>query len=182
MKRKTAKEILAESFLELAEIKRVDKITIKDITDRSGYSVATFYLQFRDKFDLIAWEETASSSKIMEKIGVNGYEWRNTLLDGARRFEKRKKYLANLFLHPSGLDSFIRYKTELNYRLLKKCVERGSGRPIDTITDMCVWIYCAGSVCLTCDWVLEKYKASAEQLAETYEKAVPELLRPSLYQ
>ena len=32
MKRKTAKEILAESFRELAEKKDIDKITVKDIT------------------------------------------------------------------------------------------------------------------------------------------------------
>ena len=49
MKRKTAKEILAESFQELAEKKSIDKITVKDITDNCGYSPATFYRQFRDK-------------------------------------------------------------------------------------------------------------------------------------
>ena len=56
MKRKTAKEILAESFQELAAGKDIDKITVKDITDNCGYSPATFYRQFKDKYDLIAWE------------------------------------------------------------------------------------------------------------------------------
>ena len=51
MKRKTAKEILAESFIELAQTKKIDKITVKDITDNCGYSSATFYRQFRDKYD-----------------------------------------------------------------------------------------------------------------------------------
>ena len=55
MKRKTAKEILADSFRELAETRAIDKITIKDITDNCGYSTATYYRQFRDKYDLIAW-------------------------------------------------------------------------------------------------------------------------------
>ena len=53
MKRKTAKEILADSFRELAEQKTVDKITVKDITENCGYSTATFYRQFKDKYDLI---------------------------------------------------------------------------------------------------------------------------------
>ena len=48
MKRKTAKEILAESFQELA--------AGKNITDNCGNSPATFYRQFKDKYDLIAWE------------------------------------------------------------------------------------------------------------------------------
>lgn len=54
MRRKTSKEILAESFRELADIKPIDKITIKDIVDNCGYSPATFYRQFKDKYDLVA--------------------------------------------------------------------------------------------------------------------------------
>ncbi len=53
MKRKTAKEILAESFKELALTRDVEKITIKEITDNCGYSPATFYRQFKDKYDLM---------------------------------------------------------------------------------------------------------------------------------
>ena len=41
MKRKTAKEILAESFRELAETVPIDKITIKDIVYNCDYSPAT---------------------------------------------------------------------------------------------------------------------------------------------
>lgn len=54
MKRQTTKEILAASFREFATKKTVDKITIQDIADESGYSPATFYRHFSDKFDLIA--------------------------------------------------------------------------------------------------------------------------------
>lgn len=43
MKRKTTKEILAESFHELGELKPIDKITIQDIVDNCGYSPVTFY-------------------------------------------------------------------------------------------------------------------------------------------
>ena len=56
MKRKTAKDILADSFRELAQKKKIDKITIKDIAANGGYSPATFYRQFKDKYDRIAWD------------------------------------------------------------------------------------------------------------------------------
>ena len=56
MKRKTAKELLAESFRELAQDRDIDKITVQDIAKNCGYSIATFYRQFRDKYDLIAWD------------------------------------------------------------------------------------------------------------------------------
>ncbi|MBQ8973356.1 MAG: TetR/AcrR family transcriptional regulator, partial [Clostridia bacterium] len=55
MKRKTAKDILADSFREIAQNKPVDKITIREIAQNCGYSSATFYRQFKDKYDLIVW-------------------------------------------------------------------------------------------------------------------------------
>ena len=58
MKRKTPKEILTASFQELAAKKSIDKITIQEIVDNCGYSPATFYRHFKDKYDLIAWEHT----------------------------------------------------------------------------------------------------------------------------
>ncbi|MCR4647188.1 MAG: TetR family transcriptional regulator [Oscillospiraceae bacterium] len=55
MKRKTTEELLAGSFLELAQTKRIDKITITEITNNCGMSQPTFYNHFKDKYDLIVW-------------------------------------------------------------------------------------------------------------------------------
>lgn len=177
MKRKTAKEILAESFRELAKTKNIDKITIKDITDNCGYSPATFYRQFRDKYDLIAWEYTRGVAAIMDRIGVGEYPWRQTLLDGAIQFREQQDYLTNLFLHTSGQDSFIRYMTEINYEALKKQILKSGGlSELDEKTDMYIRIYCLGTVSLTCEWILGKYQASPEELAEIYENSLPEPL------
>jgi AcrR family transcriptional regulator len=85
MRRKTTQEILAESFRELSEQKPVDKITIREITDNCGYSPATFYRHFKDKYDMIAWDHTRSVAAIMSRIGDN-FTWENTLLAGAQWF------------------------------------------------------------------------------------------------
>ena len=74
MKRKTAKEILAESFREVAEHRPIDKITIQEIVDNCGYSPATFYRQFRDKYDLIAWDYVHRTTAIMDKVGIDAYD------------------------------------------------------------------------------------------------------------
>jgi len=79
MKRKTTKEILAESFRELALSRPVDKITIQEIVDNCDYSPATFYRHFKDKYDLIAWDYVNRSSRIMEKVGVDDYVWKDLL-------------------------------------------------------------------------------------------------------
>ena len=60
MKRKTARELLAESFRELAASKPVDKITVPNIIENCGYSKTTFYRLFNDKYDLMAWDYNKS--------------------------------------------------------------------------------------------------------------------------
>lgn len=77
MKRKTTKEILADSFRELAETRPVDKITIREIVDNCDYSPATFYRHFKDKYDLIAWDYVHRTTVIMDKIGKDEYEWKS---------------------------------------------------------------------------------------------------------
>ncbi len=181
MKRKTSKEILAESFQELAESKPIDKITIKDITDNCSYSPATFYRQFKDKYDLIAWQYTQGVARIMDQIGTDNYQWRQALLDGARNFQSQKDYLANLLLHTSGHDHFILYMTDINYDALKSYILKAHGlKALDIKTDMYVRLYCMGTVSLTCEWILGKYQAAPEELAEIYENALPEPLHPYL--
>lgn len=181
MKRKTSKEILAESFRELAEQKSIDKITVRDITENCGYSSATFYRQFKDKYDLIVWEHTRQVATVMNQIDNDGYPWKQTLLDGAKGFQKNKEYLENLLKHTSGQDSFIRNMTEINYNALKKQVLQSDQiSEIDEKTDMYIRLYCQGTVALTCDWILGKYNATPEELAEVYKKSLPEPLKQYL--
>jgi len=183
MKRKTAKEILADSFLELAGQVGVDKITVKAIVENCGYSQATFYRQFKDKYDLIAWEYSRRVSAIMDRVGAGEYPWRQTTLEGALYFQSHREYLANLFMHTTGLDSFVFHMVELNYRHLRDCVVRALGGEMpDEKTEMYLRAYCHGTVDLTCEWVLGKYKASAQDLAEVFENCLPAPLRPLLYE
>lgn len=181
MKRKTAKEILADSFREVAKSKDVDRITVRDIVENCGYSTATFYRQFRDKYDLIVWAYTQTVSRTMEQIGKDGYEWRQTLLEGARRFDSNRELLANLLLHTTGHDAFIHHMTEINYQALRKHILKARGEAaLDETTDMYMRMYCMGTVCLTCEWILGRYRASPEQLAEVYEGGLPSPLKPLL--
>ena len=182
MKRKTAKEILADSFRELAEAKAIDKITIKDITDNCGYSSATFYRQFRDKYDLIAWAYSRDLERIMEHVGVDETTWNQTLVDGARYYAEHKEYLANLLNHTSGYDAFVRNMTEINYESLTRAIMKSEdASELDGKTKMLIRLYVLGTVQLTCEWILGKHQASPQLLAEVYEQALPDCLQQYLY-
>lgn len=48
-------ELLAESFKALVCIQPIEKITIKEITDKAGVIRPTFYNHFQDKYELLEW-------------------------------------------------------------------------------------------------------------------------------
>lgn len=128
MQRKGAKEILTESFWELAGTKAIDKITVKDITENCGYSPATFYRHFKDKYDLIVPSHTRQVAAIMNQIGKNGYSWRQTLLEGARNYVANREIYANLLLHTSGHDAFVTHMTNINAQALQAHILKVSGK------------------------------------------------------
>lgn len=174
MKRKTAKEMLAESFREIAEKKTVDRITVQDIIENCGYSKTTFYRLFKDKYDLMAWDYIRSHNQIMDQTENVDYEWKTTLIEGALLFNDQKEYLKNLLLHTNGLDSFSRNMKQIHFDSLKKCVLDASGlKELDVKTEMYVRTYCEGTVDLICDWVMGMYDASPEELAEVFENCLP---------
>ena len=46
-------DLLAESLKEIAKTKPIEKITIKEITDKAGVIRPTFYNHFQDKYELV---------------------------------------------------------------------------------------------------------------------------------
>ncbi|MCL5057657.1 MAG: TetR/AcrR family transcriptional regulator C-terminal domain-containing protein [Actinobacteria bacterium] len=50
-----AKRILADSIIELAKKKSMEKITVQDIVDNCNAARRTFYNHFTDKYDLANW-------------------------------------------------------------------------------------------------------------------------------
>lgn len=58
--------LLAESFKELTLKQPIEKITIKEITDKAGVIRPTFYNHFQDKYELLEW---IIMTQIIEPIG-----------------------------------------------------------------------------------------------------------------
>ena len=174
MKRKTAKEILAESFREVAEKKPIDKITIKDITDNCGYSSSTFYRQFKDKYDLIAWSYTQDLRSIVDKLEYTEGSWKKVLTEVAKYFDRQRDYISNLLLHTNGYDSFVHNMAQIHYERLRFLISKvAPGNKLDEMTEMYIREYCYGTVHLTCEWILGKYKINFDELTQVYVNSLP---------
>ena len=181
MKRKTAREILAESFREIAASKPVDKITVPNIIENCGYSKTTFYRLFKDKYDLMAWDYAQKLQSIVGQTERDDYEWKQILLDVAFLYDEQKDYLRNLLLHTSGYESFSRHMKQLHIESLTKCVLDAAGlTALDVKTEMYVRTYCQGTVDLSCDWILGAFQVTPEELAAVFEDCLPVPLQKHL--
>ena len=168
---------MAESFRELAEIKSIDKITVQEIVDNCDYSTATFYRHFKDKYDLIAWDYARRAEEIMAQLSTDNARWKQTLMDWAAYFQTEKEYLANLFLHTSGHDAFIQYMTEIHYQAFTKhLLVISRQNELDVKTSLLARTYCLGTVYLSCEWIIGKYRVTKDELATIYESALPQAL------
>ncbi|MBQ8954784.1 MAG: TetR family transcriptional regulator [Clostridia bacterium] len=183
MVRKTTKELLTDSFIELAQHKPVNKITVADITSNCGVTPPTFYRYFRDKYDLIAWIYVREAQKFLGQVGVNGYTWRNTLRDGMRYFAENRQFALNALKHTSGRDSFIEQKTRLDLGFIIGIIRKRL--MTETIPDellVTVKLYLYGTEHYLCEWLVDDMPLPWEKVAALMEACVPEALRPYLFE
>lgn len=182
MIRKTTKELLTDSFIELAQRKPVNKITVADITSNCGMAAPTFYRHFRDKYDLIVWVHLSQAQKIMGQIGKDGYQWRDTLLDGAKYFAQNQRFFINALSHTSGRDAFEVRMSELNTELIVDEIRKRlmTENVPEHYRDM-ARIYCFGTVHFVYKWLERDMPQSPEEVAEIMEACLPEPLKPFLY-
>ena len=141
---------------------------MQDIVDNCGYSPATFYRQFKDKYDLIAWDYAKEVEQNIGKIGRDGHTWKQALLVSAKYNIKHKEYLLNLFKHTSGIYSFEQYMTDVNVSFIIEYLKRGLVR-IDENLMRVLESYCYGAVKITIDRLTGKYDASQETLRQVLE-------------
>jgi AcrR family transcriptional regulator len=174
MKRKTSREILAESFKELAQTMPVNKITVQKIADNCGYSPATFYRQFRDKYDLIAWDYTRGPGRILEQLDEKGVGLEATTERICSYYLEQQEYVRNLLAHTGGRDSFVRYMAHEHAKMMEGEVRRlcGDGA-IDEVVAFCIRSYCLGTTAVVCEWIEGGCKLPTKRLARLCMEALP---------
>lgn len=176
MRKQTAKELLTESFRELAEHKGINRITVKEIVQNCGYSTATFYRHFQDKYDLISWDYRRGIRRLMQKGQNGGRSCAELFADIAAFYEEQRPYFRNLLVNTYGLDSFLGTMTEINYANCVTSIEDQTGRALSPQEKLCLRTYIDGTVLLSSEWILGRFHASVEEMSTAYAESWPALL------
>lgn len=90
-KNKKTKQLIQESFIQILSEKTFESITIGDITKKAGINRGTFYLHYKDKYDLLEKIE----QQLFDDLG-NYIDRLQTKYTATHTFEKEQEYLASL--------------------------------------------------------------------------------------
>lgn len=101
------RENLKKAFWKLYGKKGIEKIAVKEVTDLAGYNRGTFYLYYKDIYQLLdeAEEELLEQMKEAAEEGKKA-EAEEMLEQIIANYEKHKKYL-DILLGPHGDPSFF---------------------------------------------------------------------------
>ena len=83
--------LLAKSFKELAEKRPIEKITIKEITDKAGVIRPTFYNHFQDKYELLEW---IVQTELIDPMGpiIDRGDMSQAVVEALKTMEREKEF------------------------------------------------------------------------------------------
>ena len=119
--------LLAESFKELTLKQPIEKITIKEITDKAGVIRPTFYNHFQDKYELLEWIITKELLEPIEPLVQNGMV-SEALVVLFSNIEKEKEFYSKA-VKLEGQNSFGSIAQQSVEQILRKVFENAAKRP-----------------------------------------------------
>jgi probable dihydroxyacetone kinase regulator len=160
-----AKRVLADSIIDLAKKKPLDKITIQNIVDNCQAVRRTFYNHFADKYDLINWIFKTNFNDIVEKYADN--EPVDKVVCRILSFMKDNEGFYSNALCIEGQNCFLDFFSECAYNFYAGLIERRFG--MDALSDDLVFIIkynCYGQVSIVREWINKKMADSPETIAK----------------
>ncbi len=162
----TTKTALAESLKKLVLKKRLEKITINDLTADCGISRMAFYYHFKDIYDLVEWVCMEDGRKALQDKKT--YDtWQEGMCQVFDAVLENRDFILNVY-RSIGREKIESYLYKFTYDLIKEVVEEKC-RGIDLAADHKVFIadfYKYGFVGIMLDWISCGMKADYEEIVE----------------
>lgn len=165
--------LLVESFKELVLKRPIEKITIKEITDKAGVIRPTFYNHFQDKYELLEWIIRTDLIEPMRPLIQNGLSDQALLfvftgVQNDMEFYARARRL-------EGQNSFESIVTNCIQDTLLETfgVKHFGDKMVRGLTPELLSMYYAKAMCfLVLSWIDSGLKATPQEMADIYKYLV----------
>ncbi|HWQ78619.1 MAG TPA: TetR/AcrR family transcriptional regulator, partial [Anaerovoracaceae bacterium] len=153
------KEKIKDAFFDLYEEKKIERISIKEITDKAQLNRGTFYVYYKDIYDLLENAEKELMVELLEKVkGAVTMILRNEditpFLPPLEFYQRNKKILRSL-LGPNGDPYFIHKLKKLIKKTLWELFRKENIPDIDNADYIMEYISSA-QIGIISYWMVEK--------------------------
>lgn len=172
------KQRFVTALTSLMEVKPLDKITVKEIVEKSGKTRQTFYRCFKDKYDLVNWHFERLAEKSFLQMGVS-----LTLREGLEKkfqFIKAEQIFFASAFQSEDYNSIVAYDYECILQFYTNIIEKKTKKPLEDDIRFLLEMYCQGSISMTARWARRNMDLSPEKMAELLIQALPQPLEELL--
>ncbi len=166
------KKLLTQALTSLLAVKQINEITVKELTDVADINRGTFYLYYRDVFDMLARIEDelfAEFDELVEPIDLeNGTVTPKAVLVDVFEFVEENQEMCRVLLSANGDMNFLHRLNEVlreKYLQIWKTLPKRSADEFDYRYSFMVF-GCAG---MLREWVNQGCRESAQRMAELAE-------------
>ncbi|MBO7661776.1 MAG: TetR/AcrR family transcriptional regulator [Clostridia bacterium] len=163
------RKLLTQALTELLQKKQINEITVKELTDLADMNRGTFYLYYKDVFDMLEKIEDSMFETLDSILSLHEQEdvaaQARLILTDLFRFIEDNREMCRVLLSPHGDMNFLH---RLNEVVREKCLQAWPGvRDVDDVTFEYHYnfvIFGCGGVIRA--WVNRDCLEPAEQMAE----------------
>ncbi len=162
----TTKDALGESLKKLIQTKRLEKITIRDLTADCNVSRAAFYYHFQDIYDLVEWVCVEDGRKALQNKKT--YDtWQEGMSQVFDAVLENRAFILKVY-RSMGRERVESFLFKVTYDIIRGVVEeKCCGRELTAkqksfITDF----YKYGLVGIMLDWIEHGMKEDYEEIVE----------------
>lgn len=169
--KKTVDTLLAESFKELVMQRSIEKITIKEISDKAGVIRPTFYNHFQDKYELLEWIITTDLLTPMQPL-IENRMLNEALVLLFTNIEKEKEFYVQA-VKLEGQNSFKSIAEHSVTGILLQIIQEGTAGfcpKFRWLTPERMASFYAQSMCnIAISWIKSGFAVQERELAEIYQ-------------
>ena len=169
-----SKNRLANAMKECMKTTPVEKITVKQITEKCGLTRKTFYQNFLDKYDLINWCFDKLLMKSFEHMG-RGKTVYDALVRKFTYIQEEQAFFKAAFRYDEQ-NSLRQHDFEMILAFYENMIFEKTGKlpeePIHCLLEM----YCQSSIYMTVKWVIGELVCTPEGLASILVDGMPQKL------
>ena len=168
------KQIIVDTIYELSREKPLSKVTVLDISKRSGISRQTFYNHFKDKNDLIRWVFICTLDRwdLVEKEGYYAY-----LCDLYRKAQENGHFLRQACML-AGQNSLVEEIYIITYKYHRRHILMQLGeKQLPAQLEYALRFDAYGSTNCYIQWLVERMPITPEDMALYAYESMPQIIR-----